>query len=356
MRRSLALTFVSCAQAIASQNSSAHSRTLLRLGSSDLLLDISVSAGSYPSDVFWELSCSINGRFRGATLTGGATFEGSLQSSVGASCSLSMSDSFGDGWNGAEWTGEAGGSSYGPFSVGDGATACATFELSALHSPPVPPSLLAPPSPPPASPRPPASAAILLDVSVSAGSYPNQVSWELDCGNGATLTGGAPFEGSLQSSVGASCSFSMSDSFGDGWNGAEWTGEAGGSSYGPFSVGNGATASATFDLLPHSPSLPLSPPLLPTPSPFRPPPPPFRPPPSPFRPPPPPFLPLESSLHGDIYRHILRAPDSHHRNLTVCLYGIWYSMGWYGMVWYGTVWYGMVKYCTVWHGTVYSIM
>ena len=225
MRRSLALTFVSCAQAIASQNSSAHSRTLLRLGSSDLLLDISVSAGSYPSDVFWELSCSINGRFRGAALTGGATFEGSLQSSVGASCSLSMSDSFGDGWNGAEWTGEAGGSSYGP-----------------------------------------------------------------------------------------------------------------------FSVGNGATASATFDLLPHSPSLPLSPPLLPTPSPFRPPPPPFRPPPSPFRPPPPPFLPLESSLHGDIYRHILRAPDSHHRNLTVCLYGIWYIMGWYGMVWYGTVWHGKVLY------------
>ena len=148
MRRSLALTFVSCAQAIASQNSSAHSRTLLRLGSSDLLLDISVSAGSYPSDVFWELSCSINGRFRGAALTGGATFEGSLQSSVGASCSLSMSDSFGDGWNGAEWTGEAGGSSYGPFSVGDGATACATFELLP-HSPPLPPpspSLRPPPS------------------------------------------------------------------------------------------------------------------------------------------------------------------------------------------------------------------
>ena len=100
MRRSLALTFVSCAQAIASQNSSAHSRTLLRSESSEL--DFSVSAGSFPSEVSWELSCSINGRFRGATLTGGAPFEGSLQSSVGASCSLSMSDSYGDGWDGAE--------------------------------------------------------------------------------------------------------------------------------------------------------------------------------------------------------------------------------------------------------------
>ena len=138
---------------------------------------------------------------------------------------------------------------------------------------------------------------ILLRITVSAGSYPYEVSWELDCGNNATLTGGAPFHGSLQSSVGASCSLSMSDSYGDGWNGAEWTGESGGSSYGPFSVDNGATASAAFELLAHPPLSPPAPPHSP-PLPPSPRPPPASPP-LPSPPPLPPFSP-GSALVGTV--------------------------------------------------------
>ena len=99
-----------------------------------------------------------------------------------------------------------------------------------------------------------------------------EVSWSLDCDDGAAIDGGAPFEDTLQSTVGATCTLSMQDSFGDGWNGAEWTAEAGGSFYGPYSLPEGFSGIETFILYPTPlppplPPSPLSPPLALPPSP-----------------------------------------------------------------------------------------
>ena len=59
---------------------------------------------------------------------------------------------------------------------------------------------------------------------MSSGSYPSEVSWAVDCSDGSSLSGGAPYLGSHEVSGGASCTLDMQDRFGDGWNGAEWEG------------------------------------------------------------------------------------------------------------------------------------
>ena len=53
-------------------------------------------------------------------------------------------------------------------------------------------------------------------ITVSSGSWPDEVSWTLVCDDGSQLSGGAPFSGSSSAPTGASCTLTMEDSFGNG--------------------------------------------------------------------------------------------------------------------------------------------
>ena len=87
-------------------------------------------------------------------------------------------------------------------------------------------------------------------VDVSGGSYPEEVSWKLECG-GVPAGNGRATDGMVHviSSSGL-CTLTMEDSFGDGWNGAEWSIPS--LNLGPFSmpVGSTYTAEVSFNVPP----------------------------------------------------------------------------------------------------------
>ena len=73
--------------------------------------------------------------------------------------------------------------------------------ISSFCPPPLPPPSLPPsPLPPPASPPAPVNPGL---INVSAGIYPQEVSWTLSCTDGTSLTGGAPYNRSISVRVGA---------------------------------------------------------------------------------------------------------------------------------------------------------
>jgi len=64
-------------------------------------------------------------------------------------------------------------------------------------------------------------------ITCSEGGAPDEIGWSLSCGDDdTTLSGGAPYleEQELAVARGATCTLDMTDSFGDGWQDAEWTG------------------------------------------------------------------------------------------------------------------------------------
>ena len=64
-----------------------------------------------------------------------------------------------------------------------------------------------------------------LQIVVNGGIYVNEVGWALSCADGSTLSGGNPYDGTLiLAASGGLCTLSMTDAYGDGWNGAMWTG------------------------------------------------------------------------------------------------------------------------------------
>ena len=70
-----------------------------------------------------------------------------------------------------------------------------------------------------------AQSTVASDISVAAGYYPSEVGWHFDCTDGMSLSGGAPYDATSVAVLdGASCDLVMTDTFGDGWNGAEWQG------------------------------------------------------------------------------------------------------------------------------------
>ena len=87
-------------------------------------------------------------------------------------------------------------------------------------------------------------------VDVYGGSKPSEVSWKLECG-GVPAGNGTGTDGTVHviSSSGL-CTLTMEDSFGDGWNGAEWS--VPGLNLGPFSmpVGSTYTAEVSFNVPP----------------------------------------------------------------------------------------------------------
>lgn len=129
--------------------------------------------------------------------------------------------------------------------------------------PPVPPPSPSPPRPPyspgetpcPPPPHPPAAPTRIevSDVRCGGGEYDNEIEWTLACtvdaglaraGDTTTYSGGAPYARTLTLEVPARCVLHMSDRFGDGWNGAAWTG------FGQtVRMHDGATSSAIFTLV-----------------------------------------------------------------------------------------------------------
>ena len=160
------------------------------------------------------------------------------------SYTLNMFDSFGDGWNGNTWTatGTSSGTVYGPYTISTGASATETFS----------------------------SGDLCFTVVCDGGAWQGEVSWDLLDGSGTTiLNGGAPsgtfgtctygctdpnfdsYDATADLDDG-SCTNTytllMTDSWGDGWNGNEWTATntSTGIVYGPYTILTGSSGSATF--------------------------------------------------------------------------------------------------------------
>ena len=257
-----------------------------------LVVRVTVSPGSFPSEVSWSLACD----GLDDPITGGANYLDAPGIPAGA-CNLSMTDSYGDGWDGAEWSAPG----LGPFSIEDGSSGVAHFTVgpgsftahgdgwngaqwsapgwrmgplgtktgpfslssggSGSESFTVMPAAGAfqymtgatDPSSTGADAGPGGSGSYFKteasrEITVSAGSYPSEVSWSLACdGLHYPMTGGANYDSTTELPVGA-CSLSMTDSYGDGWNGAEWSAPG----LGPFSIEDGYSGVAHFTVRPAS--------------------------------------------------------------------------------------------------------
>ena len=85
-----------------------------------------------------------------------------------------------------------------------------------------------------------------VSFSVTAGSYPGEVSWNLVNSGGTTVaTGGAPASQSLCLPTGC-YTLNMFDSWGDGWNGANYTAVLGGTTISTGTLATGTSGSVQF--------------------------------------------------------------------------------------------------------------
>ena len=62
------------------------------------------------------------------------------------------------------------------------------------------------------------------DITVTGLFFPEEIGWTLFCDDGAFLSGGAPYSGSIEVGTGVQCTLNMTDSGGDGWLGGQWEG------------------------------------------------------------------------------------------------------------------------------------
>ena len=174
-----------------------------------------VTEDLYNYEVSWELNCDR----LSAPITGGSPYE-EMHAVPPGSCNLTLMDSYGDGWQGAAWS--APGWTDQNFTLTEMFEE--TFSFLVGDQPPQPappPPQPAPPPPPPAPPPPPPFLpAHWSEISVSDDRFKQEVAWELSCdGLSAPITGGAPYSATHGASPG-SCTLSLSDSWGDGWQDA----------------------------------------------------------------------------------------------------------------------------------------
>ncbi len=95
---------------------------------------------------------------------------------------------------------------------------------------------------------PPPCASNNVNLNITGGTYPGEVSWNLVNPSGATVaSGGAPYNQNLCLPTGC-YTFNMIDSYGDGWNGANYTFTLGGSSIGTGTLASGASGSAQIGI------------------------------------------------------------------------------------------------------------
>ena len=193
--------------------------------------------------------------------------------SSSGNCTLTMEDSFGDGWNGAEW--EVPGLGLGPFFLPDGKKTEVSFEVNpgfalgfdgdpcngdgvatvAFQYHMFKDGALSLESAEGATLWTKTGITARHTVDVKGGTYPSEVSWKLECG-GVPAGNGRATDGTvhvisfrpLLSS--GNCKLTMEDSYGDGWNGAEWSVPS--LNLGPFSmpVGSTYTAEVSFNVPP----------------------------------------------------------------------------------------------------------
>ena len=218
--------------------------------------EVTVSAGSDAPGVSWSLDCldPITGLSRLSNpITGGADSTTTHEIPTGA-CTLDMK-ALGDGWSGAQWSAPDWhlGSDSGPFSLSSGGSGSKSFTVTPAAS-----AFQYITSPTSSSSTgldagPGGSGSyyqteVNREVTVSAGSKPAEVSWSLACDRlNHPITGGADYLSTPAIPTGA-CSLTMTDSGGDGWDGAEWSAPG----LGPFSLASGSSGVATFTVRPAS--------------------------------------------------------------------------------------------------------
>ena len=190
------------------------------------------------------------------------------------SITLNMNDSWGDGWNGGSitLTNNSGGS-YGPYSITGSAgsqSLCLPDDCYSINMVPGTypgeitwslsngvsgngsygnqSNVFTLGSGSCGTPPPPPCASNDVNLNITAGAYPGEVSWTLVDPSGTTVaTGGAPYNENLCLPTGC-YTFNMVDSWGDGWNGANYTFTLGGSSIGTGTLGTGASGSAQIGI------------------------------------------------------------------------------------------------------------
>jgi len=164
---------------------------------------ITITAGSWPGEVFWQLNSP------GGTLiaSGGAPATVNVCLNNGAH-TLLMYDSYGDGWNGAVMTIRCatGTIVFSNLTLNSGSFASTTLNFNG--------SLCGSVSCPPGTSP--------YTLQVSTGSWPSEVSWALSINGSPVSSGGASSNTSLCLAPGC-YTFTMYDSYGDGWNGAQYT-------------------------------------------------------------------------------------------------------------------------------------
>lgn len=186
---------------------------------------IVVGGGTFDSEITWSLT----GTGSGLVATGGAPSTGVY--CLDADCySLVLSDSFGDGWNGAIITiSDLSGVVY----TGTLAAGVSSIETMALNG---------------GSCGPPCTETE-YNITVGGGTFDSEVSWTLvdDAGNNLA-SGIAPYAGVICAADGC-LTLTMNDTFGDGWNGAQFVmTDAMGNVISSSTLEDGATATSDFPI------------------------------------------------------------------------------------------------------------
>jgi hypothetical protein len=224
---------------------------------------ISVSAGmhSYVEEASWTLHCegmcediftlpgdmhpllwpspSAMGGWHGDAPQEMVVYQNTISVQPGAACTLTMEDTYGDGWNGAKWKApgllDADAPDY-PYSVDTGYSKVVTFFVPWSAKPIASPSPPPPPSPVPKPCQPPDDTWVNSPIHVSRGDYPTEVSWRLSCSGMCGDIHMPSFDGAAPDEPGMPplyhdwhsvppltlCELTMEDTYGDGWNGASW--------------------------------------------------------------------------------------------------------------------------------------
>jgi len=156
------------------------------------------------------------------SLTGGAPYSWSGVLCAGT-YTLNMADSYGDGWNGNNFViTDADGNSLFSATINFGTSASDTFTLDNNEQ---------------------------LYISVNGGSWQAEVSWDFFSSGSVFSIGETGSQGIVSDVLAGWYQLSMSDSWGDGWNGNTWTLKDGATTVaGPFGLTSGSSGSEMFEL------------------------------------------------------------------------------------------------------------
>lgn len=158
---------------------------------------VNVTAGTFSYEVSWTLTNS-----GGTTVASGGAPQTTVYCLVNGCYTLNMSDSWGDGWNGAVFTlTNTLGQTIATATLNSGSFGTVQIEIGAGSCGPSCP----------------------YSIVVDAGTWPSEVSWTLTNSNGVAVYSGAA-NANVSACLPDGCyTMNMFDSYGDGWNGATFT-------------------------------------------------------------------------------------------------------------------------------------